>query len=307
MTRTVILAAAVASAVTVCESLALGQVYPNRPHGGWNGIPFWTEPCSYQQVFAAGQFGADPLLIRSLSFAPDSFYHGEDYIISGLVVRLGYTDKAPGGLSSNLPSNLRGSWTEVLNVPSFHGIVDAGGPDHFSMRLQFSSPFCYEPGNGNLLVQIDLGGSTLGIAISTTAGLPDASRAWNSPIFGNSTDTIAARMLFETASCGVGPMLQLAGQCPGVVAISWRNATPQRQMGIVFARITGSFRVPGGPCAGTALGLGATQLQLVNVISTGNGSGTVNGNAGAGACGGFLQLVVVDGSPCTTSNVAQVP
>lgn len=307
MKRNLTIVATLAAALAAGASLALGQVYPNRPHGGWNGIPFWTEPCSYQQVFAAAQFGSEPILVRSLSFAPDSFYHGEDYIITGLVVRLGYTDKAPGGLSSNLPSNVRGSLTEVLNAPSFHGIVDAGGPDHFSMTLQFTSPFCYEPANGNLLVQIDLASNLLGIAISTTAGLPDSSRAWNSPIFGNSTDPIAARMMFETTACRVGPTLQLIGSCPGGMTISWSNATPRSQMGIAFARATGAYRVPGGPCAGTELGLGSSQLQLVNVINSGGGSGSVNGNAGPGACGGYVQLVVVDGSPCTTSNVVQIP
>jgi len=36
------------------------------------------------------------------------------------------------------------------------------------------------------------------------------------------------------------------------------------------------------------------------------GSGRMSGNAGAPACGGFLQIVVVDGSPCATSNVERI-
>ncbi|MCC6909386.1 MAG: hypothetical protein IT430_15710 [Phycisphaerales bacterium] len=296
-----------AAASLVVASSTLGQVYPNHPHGGWNGIPFWTPPCAYQQVFAAGQFGSAPINIHSFSFAPDSFYNGEDYTISNLVVRLGYTDKAPGGLSPDLPSNVRGSLTTVLNAPSFRGIVDSQGPDHFSMRLPFTTPFCYEPASGNLLVQIDLSGCSLGIAISTTYGLPDSTRAWNSSIFGNNTDTIAARMMFEVTPCSSGPALTLTGQCPGSIAIAWSGATPNRQMGIVYARSTGAFVVPGGPCAGTVLGLGASQIQLVRTVSTGSGSGSVNGNAGPAACGGYLQLIVVNGNPCSTSNVAAIP
>lgn len=101
--------------------------------------------------------------------------------------------------------------------------------------------------------------------------------------------------------------LRITGPCPGTLTITWSNATPNRSMGIVFARNQGAFVVPGGPCAGTALGLGTQNLRLVNTISTGSGSGSVNGLAGTSACGGYLQLVVVDASPCTTSNVAQIP
>jgi len=137
--------------------------------------------------------------------------------------------------------------------------------------------------------------------------MPDASRAWNSPIFGNAFDTIAARMMFEVTPCASGLTLALGGHCPGIINIGWSGATPNRQMGIVYARNLGSFRVPGGPCAGTPLGLGTSQLQLVNTIGTGGGSGNVNGNAGTAACGGYLQLVVIDGNPCTTSNVALLP
>lgn len=108
---------------------------------------------------------------------------------------------------------------------------------------------------------------------------------------------------------GVGGSLRLriTGPCPGTLTLTWSDATPGRPMGIVFASNQGAFVVNGGPCAGTPLGLGTQNLRLVNTINTGPGSGSVNGVAGTSACGGFLQLVVVDGSPCTTSNVAQIP
>ncbi|MCC6908985.1 MAG: hypothetical protein IT430_13660 [Phycisphaerales bacterium] len=105
---------------------------------------------------------------------------------------------------------------------------------------------------------------------------------------------------------GGGYSLSLSGQCPGTIRVTWNNAPPQTQQGIVFARNTGSFVIPNGPCQGTQLGLGTSQLQLVNTVATGNGSGSVNGQAGTGACGGYLQLVAVE-SPCETSNVAQLP
>ncbi|MCC6907460.1 MAG: hypothetical protein IT430_05920 [Phycisphaerales bacterium] len=104
-----------------------------------------------------------------------------------------------------------------------------------------------------------------------------------------------------------GPTLRVTGACPGVVTVAWFDATPNSQMGIVFASTTGNLIIPNGPCQGTQLGLSAQNIQLVNTVNTGGGSGQVSGNAGAGACGGYLQLVIVDGSPCATSNGAQLP
>lgn len=102
-----------------------------------------------------------------------------------------------------------------------------------------------------------------------------------------------------------GYFLTVGGQCPGLVTVSWSGATPNIQQAIVFALSTGSFVIPGGPCQGTQLGLSSSGIQLVTTVGTGNGSGQVSGNAGTGACGGFLQLVEVPG--CATSTVDQIP
>ncbi len=106
---------------------------------------------------------------------------------------------------------------------------------------------------------------------------------------------------------GGGFRLTIVGDCPGRVSMQWANATPERQMGVVYARNTGNFLVPRGQCSGTRLGLGASQLQLVATLPTGNGNGQVGSTIGTGVCGGYVQLVVADGQPCATSNVAQLP
>ncbi len=97
----------------------------------------------------------------------------------------------------------------------------------------------------------------------------------------------------------------ITGTCPGTVRLEWSGAEPNRQQGILFARNTGNFTIQNGTCAGTQLGLGTNQLQLYNTIGTGSGAGSVNAQAGPGACDGFVQLIQVPG--CITSNVAQVP
>lgn len=145
------------------------------------------------------------------------------------------------------------------------------------------------------------GNSTLGIAGSVANPYPFGQVYAN----GGYQSFPSFDYTFRTYSGSAGLTLSLRGTCPGTITVGWSNATPSRQMGIVFASNTGSYTIPGGPCAGTTLGLGTQNLRLVNTVSTGSGSGSVNGQAGTGACGGYLQLVVVE-SPCTTSNVAQI-
>ncbi len=102
-----------------------------------------------------------------------------------------------------------------------------------------------------------------------------------------------------------GYFCSISGTCPGTVTLRWSGAQPNRQQGIVFASNTGNYTIPGGPCQGTQLGLGTQNLRLYNTIPTGNGSGSVNAQAGTAACRGYVQLIQVPG--CQTSNVAQVP
>lgn len=107
---------------------------------------------------------------------------------------------------------------------------------------------------------------------------------------------------------GGGLRLRVDGACPGQITVSWSGATPGRPMALVYSNTTGSFVVPGGPCGGTQLGLGSSGLRVAFQGSTGpNGSGDRSSRVGTGVCRRFLQMVVVSGSPCETSNVAQIP
>lgn len=103
--------------------------------------------------------------------------------------------------------------------------------------------------------------------------------------------------------------MSVEGQCPGRLTISWNNATPNATQGMAFGNNLGTTNIPNAfPCAGTPLGI-AGGVQLVDppgYFSTGgSGSGSFSGNAGAAACGHYLQLV--EGGTCQTTNVAQIP
>ncbi len=107
-------------------------------------------------------------------------------------------------------------------------------------------------------------------------------------------------------SGGGGYTCEITGTCPGNIDVNWSGAQPNKTQGIVFASNTGSFTINSGACAGTQLGLGTRNLQLVRTIGTGSGAGSIGRAVGAGACGGFVQLVTV-ASPCEASSVGQIP
>ncbi len=104
------------------------------------------------------------------------------------------------------------------------------------------------------------------------------------------------------------PVLTVTATCPtgGPIQIAWNGATGGGTIVLLYARNTGSFRIPNGnPCAGTALGLGSNQLQNAYQGAAGqNGSRNLNSSTGPGACGGYLQLL--DVASCMTSNVVRI-
>ena len=104
-----------------------------------------------------------------------------------------------------------------------------------------------------------------------------------------------------------GFRLRLEGDdCPGVVTLEWSGATPNRTLGLLYARNTGAVVIPNGPCAGTQLGLGAQNLRLVRTFPSGpNGEGAQDGRIGIEVCGGFIQLI--ESGSCLTSNVRPLP
>lgn len=104
---------------------------------------------------------------------------------------------------------------------------------------------------------------------------------------------------------GGGLSLSVSGACPGSITVEVSGATPNGLVAFAGAVGTGNFVVPGGPCAGTQLGLNGTARLVGTATADAAGELTISRNVGAGACGAFLQAV--DASTCGTSNVEQIP
>lgn len=99
------------------------------------------------------------------------------------------------------------------------------------------------------------------------------------------------------------------GACGGPTMLSWSNARPATYLIGLYARNTGTVRIPGGhTCSGTQLGLGSRGLREVfRVITDGSGSGSVQGHLSARACPGVFQAVAGSVGPCQVSNVVETP
>lgn len=99
-------------------------------------------------------------------------------------------------------------------------------------------------------------------------------------------------------------VLTLQGSCPGPMRASVTGTIPHRTANFLFARDTGKFRIPLGPCKGIILGLSQEGLRVVAVRDTGpTGSARIQGLVPPSACGGYMQVFM---NTCQTSNVVRI-
>ena len=144
----VLLAAVGASAPAMASSLVIGN------GTGGNCFPFGCkisgQPSSvYQQVYSAAAFGSSPLSISGVSFATTSGGpNGGAYTLS-----LSTTSKSVNGLDTSIfANNIGGDDTQV-----FSGTL-AG--QFASGVLSFAfAPFAFDPGAGNLLLNVNVSGN----------------------------------------------------------------------------------------------------------------------------------------------------
>lgn len=101
------------------------------------------------------------------------------------------------------------------------------------------------------------------------------------------------------------PELAVYGTCPGPLTIEVDGATPSGRVVVMTANGPGSAVLPGGPCAGAAIGLSPAGLS-VRASATANAAGRARlvANVPAAACS--LSLQVLDRGSCTTSEVDEL-
>jgi hypothetical protein len=112
----------------------------------------------FQQVYAASLF-AGPELITQIAFRADaSQSYPFSYTFTNIEFTLSTTSVAPGGLSTNLDSNIGPDETQVF-IGAFTWTSStqgpSGGPNPWDLVVNLTTPFLYDPSNGNLLLNIE--------------------------------------------------------------------------------------------------------------------------------------------------------
>lgn len=306
----VLVAAAGAGVASAQTYVYMPNENENSPGLSNNSIPFdWGQPMRVQQVFAASQFGGQGGVITQIAFRIDEQF-GNPFSANNIdtEVRLCHTSVVPQNMSTTFADNYG---TDVTLV--YDGLLNlSSSGSGFDIVIDIDDVFVYD-GVSNLLVEykvfsspfsttFDAAGTGLG-----NGGLPTIDKLWGNGA--NATtgssggdDGYVTRLTIEAG----GYTCRITGSCPGNIDVNWDGAQPNKTQAIVFASNTGSFTINNGSCAGTQLGLGTRNLQLVRTIGTGSGSGSIGRSVGTGACGGFVQLVTV-ANPCEVSTVGQIP
>jgi PEP-CTERM motif len=191
-------------------TFAASLVAENGPHDGWNVIPLGEAFGSgrYQQVYSSSLFPGT-VSISSVAFSAD-----QDSLYSAdISLRLTTTSSAVGLLSSNLDSNFSTPLTKVYSNASFSQAI-AGGSESFGLVFDFSAtPFLFDPGSGNLLMDIQISNQRLipeqypaftGFSQGRIGAGTAYSRAWDTAgIFGLGSDAGGLRTKIEFTATAI--------------------------------------------------------------------------------------------------------
>ena len=160
---------------------------------------FSSQPIRYQQVFDASQFSRlspGGGLINRIAFRG----HGPGVPFTATVpqlqVNLSTTSKMPDGLSSTFADNVGSDDTQVFSGPLQTAVTFAGDATNFEVVVNFTTPFFYDPAEGNLL--LDIRNSQGGVEVppndqeldGTSASGDSVSRVYN---YGDVTATAAGQ------------------------------------------------------------------------------------------------------------------
>jgi hypothetical protein len=113
---------------------------------------------AYQQVYMASAFSPDTRSITSIAFRPDTPAGGGfNETLGSITIRLSITSKTAQNLSSTFADNLGASSTVLASGPltiSSSYTSAAGSSRAFDIVIPLSTPFLYDPSQGNLIMEV---------------------------------------------------------------------------------------------------------------------------------------------------------
>ena len=222
------------------SSFAVSIVVPNdcaNVEGNeGNYLPFhseeWTNHMRYQQVYEASQFGvlSQPARITHIAFRPDQ-WGGDAFAstIQDIQINLSTTSGAPDNLSLTFADNVGVDNTVVYSGSLSLSSSDTGGPPRdFDIIIPLQYPFLYDPGAGNMLLDIRIftPAGTTGFDAETPEG-DSVSRLFsldvNSPT-GDTSDSAGLVTQFTAQPIPEpGTLALLAAGALGLLGYGWRR------------------------------------------------------------------------------------
>jgi PEP-CTERM motif len=170
--------------------------------GSTNAFPFgnvvgFTYSGAYQQVYSKSVFTA-PGLISEIAFASTGFGGSATYPMN-LNIGLSTTTAAVNGLSTNYASNRGADFTTVFSGDLIASITRTST---FDLAFNLTTPFLYNPANGNLLLDVFINSSSAPTSLFYVAGSSStSSRVFTAPATGVTTaDSLSLRTRFTTAT-----------------------------------------------------------------------------------------------------------
>lgn len=147
----------------LAASVVVPSVQATTEGNANNAVPF-DDPASYQQVYAASEFGGAPVVISGIAFRADDFRSAASATFTDLTMSLSTTSAAVGSLSVSFASNVGADETVVVDASTISGGLTIGyaqsfaGPAPFDVVIPFATSFLYDPSAGNLLLEVRSGG-----------------------------------------------------------------------------------------------------------------------------------------------------
>ncbi len=182
-----------------------------------NGFPFNVFNHSflsmrYQQVYAASEFGLDPIYIEAMLFRPDSDT-GNAFSTSftSVQVNLSTTPLGPDTLSPTFAANVGPNDTIVRSGALTLSSADVAVPGNtraFDVLIPFTTPFLYNPSLGNLLLDVRLItdiASTQFDAHNLVGDSVSRVYAGGSTSTTGTTDTLGLVTMFQTSAVNAVP------------------------------------------------------------------------------------------------------
>jgi hypothetical protein len=201
-----------------------------------NGFPFniglfAESSMRYQQVYSSSEFSSlgGPLLITAIAFRPDGG-SGDPFstTLLDIQINLSTTSGVPDSLSSTFANNVGADDTIVYARGSLAlSSADTGvGPRDFDIVITFTTPFLYDPTQGNLLLDVrNFGGGTT-TQFDAHLAFDSTSRAYFGNVNGTTgtADNSGLVTQFLTSSSEPVPeptTLSIFGLGMGLMVASW--------------------------------------------------------------------------------------